>query len=309
MSQHILAVHCQKGEAAQDFRKNFAKECQEIGLAVTFDTKSPHIMLVKGGSDCYDVIESLQSFRANSNFVKDIVPLHNDDERAHLKRMLLNVNFDFLRITQYFGTQVSLYLLFVHTYTVFLSVPAFFGALIYIFDTRIDGDVNGWSVVLYATGMILWSPVLMRYYLRRQSEVAFLCSHTLDQVPHQRPQFRGELSTQQSYLRFAFSLFVTLLFLLVALIIMVVFLNTDGYVKSSSPLYTTILNSRYPERAGLVSEEDYFFVQCIPTIMHSLCVLLLNMVYSEVAKRLTDYEGHRSVEYLAIVFEDRIIIG
>lgn len=92
-------------------------------------------------------------------------------------------------------------------------------------------------------------------------------------------------------------------------------LNLNGYVKSTdSPIYVEAL-ARFAQpvsftekrlsyvenspcvmplmQGGLFAGDSPYFLWLVPTIGHSICVSIINLVYSKVAEKCTDLENHR----------------
>lgn len=48
-----------------------------------------------------------------------------------------------------------------------------------------------------------------------------------------------------------------------------------------------------PVQGGLFAGDSPYFLWLVPTLGHSVCVSIINLVYSKVAEKCTDLENHR----------------
>jgi hypothetical protein len=79
---------------------------------------------------------------------------------------------DLQGLNEYFGSQIALYFGWMSFYSSFLSVPAFFGVLLFCLQLY-SGEVdNSWSPYFMLL-MAVWSTLFLEYWKRRNSALAY----------------------------------------------------------------------------------------------------------------------------------------
>ena len=196
-------------------------------------------------------------------------------------------------LASHFGEEIGAYFRFMSLSIAFLAVPAIVSLAIFLLDTS-DGSIDSFWPTSFGLFMFcVWGPLFVGFWSRaeRNSPQA--------RIKISRPEFEPKLqSLRRIVLVYAFAGAITLLCLLVAVAMMLLFFNCDGYfTDQTSPVYLTFINSmRNADRPGLVYEDDFIVVQYLPTVIHSGVILLLNMVYKRIAIALTRLENHQFVE-------------
>ena len=171
-----------------------------------------------------------------------------------------------------------------------LILPGVCGALIFSFDTRKDDDVNAVWIVGYSAFVVVWSAFMVGSWSRQEEPLA-------KEITTLRSDFVPGRSFLVQLLVYALGIAATLLCLAVAAVVMIVCFNMDGYFLPSSPLFLRFINElRATGKPGLTTNDDYMVVQFLPTVIHSLLIMMTNMAYSLLAYHLTKLENHRHEE-------------
>eukprot|EP01084_Bolivina_argentea_P069792 126927_1 len=213
------------------------------------------------------------------------------------------------KIRDYYGEEMAFYFAFMEHYTKWLFIPGICGLLFYI--TRSEGfDIDESKYMpFFALFVCIWSHFMIKYWNRRASDLA-LNWNTIEFANEKyliqsdiRPEFRGIIrlseitgkperyySQWKRYPKFMFGIFITLFLLTLVFIMMICSLNLQGYIHSqNSIIYIETFNALSKPGAIFDSNSNIMFI--IPTLIHCCFVFFLNIQYSKVAYKLTEWEN------------------
>jgi len=280
-----------------------------------------------------DLLPRPQLFLVTMNhedLLEEIVPLQCSKARHDLP---LSFSKDGFPLSQkfidaykdYFGGNIAFYFVFMRAFTIWLIVPGIIGFIIWLFNR---GEVDNSAVTpIFSAFMCCWSVVFVGYVERENTHWAVRWGYQTVEKRYQLPRagFRGEPTTcpvlfiptytfpkWKRYYWYGFSTAVTLVMLGVSFFFMILSLNLQGYIHSStseiaegverfdSPFYVEWLASFAAPGAILDPTGDgdwllYGYITFLPVILHSMVILYLNKIYSYIAKWLTELENHKVV--------------
>lgn len=233
--------------------------------------------------------ESLLNRLVFEGAIRDLYPLHDVACSSSLLSDWLRQPGDdavLERMGDYFGTSISFYAAWVASFTSWLMAPALFGAFLWHFQTDARRD---WSSILYAIMVPIWSTLFTECWKRRQSVLGYRFG-TLDYEAKEEPrlEFEGELRTSiitgrpelyysltKRRLKYLVSLPVSIaLFALFTALVIFLF-RVEAYAKREFSSVPLLLH--------------------VPTILYSLSLPTCNALCSTVARRLTEWENHRTI--------------
>lgn len=230
-----------------------------------------------------------------------LYPLHHLVHGQRLKTQLTSLfstpwSIPFELVKEYFGEKIGLYYCFLGNYTKFLLYPSFVGFLcqLVVWGTN---DYSSPVLPFFAVFMCIWSIVMLEYWKREEQLIAMRWGMLkFEQTEPDRPEFHGE--TIESFIdgspmmyfpkasykrRIQFSFFI----------IMTMVLLVVGVVASI-----------YVIRFALQSGPTAPYASLVASVLNTVQITVFNMIYNNVASRLTDYENHRTdTEY-----EDSMIV-
>jgi hypothetical protein len=137
---------------------------------------------------------------------------------------------------------------------------------------------------------LLWCPVFLGVF-ERGEKPDVIKKETSN--PRFDPNF-GDLHRGAAY---GLGFLVTMVFFVISFIVMICCLNMEGYMADPhSILHVPLLNAR--GNPGMVFKDDSVVVRFLPTVIHSVLILSLNMIYKIVAEKLVEFENHEFIEDL-----------
>jgi hypothetical protein len=232
--------------------------------------------------------ESLLNRLVFEGAVRDLYPLHDVACSASLLGDWVRKPGDDAvlgRMGDYFGTSIAWYAAWVASFTNWLMAPALFGMCIWFFQTEERRDL---SSVLYAIMVPIWSTLFTEFWKRRQSVLGYRFG-TLDYEAKEEPrlEFEGELRTSaitgrpelyysstKRRLKYLVSLPVSLALVAFFVALVIFLFRVEAYVKREFSSVPLLLH--------------------VPTILYSLSLPTCNALCSTVARRLTEWENHRT---------------
>mmetsp|Transcript_2675 Transcript_2675/g.4513 ORF Transcript_2675/g.4513 Transcript_2675/m.4513 type:complete len:767 (+) Transcript_2675:110-2410(+) len=226
-------------------------------------------------------------------------PLHNDAERAALRRAWLpTVREQLYRnpakqpvwdIKQYLGEKVAMYFAFLGHYTNWLLGLSFIGILVTVYDGMV-GTLSSVMTPYFAAFVAFWAVLMLEYWKRRQATLAMEWGMTeFEEEQLDRPEFHGTLIT--SYVdgkptlyfpkksrdkRVACSQF-TVWVLILVVVISVAFIF----------IFKNIL-----KRSSVTFFQEYY--STIASLLNSIQIGIFNKIYGWVSVKLNDRENHRT---------------
>ncbi|OQR84515.1 anoctamin-8-like [Achlya hypogyna] len=254
----------------------------------------------------------------------ELLPLHDKAEKTALwqrfRWSLYPSNSALADATEgYFGPKVALYFAWLHHLTLFLSGPAVLGGLLALYESLAGIDEADDAAVspLFTLFTVLWSAVYLQYWQRRSA--ALVCRWGIleaDAKRSVRPEFTGvphtnvfsgHVSLTYPYYyrmyKYVGSAAVTAAMLVLAVLLMVVSLNFQGYVHPES-LGGSYLHLPFVHQfslPGAVFDQQGggpwpYVLPYLPVLVHCSCILFLNKQYRGVALALTQWENHATTE-------------
>lgn len=219
------------------------------------------------------------------------------------------------KIRDYYGNKIALYFAWMNHFTIWLVVPACFGVLLHVYNRSNENTMDTSMVApLFSVFMIVWGALFVQFWKRK---CAVLCCKWGNvchlQMDHPRSDFQGELrlnvvnNRQERYfahryrcIRYLESMLVTTILLAVAFVVMIISLNFQGYIHKNTILGEMIVFPMVQQFSlpGCIFDQQGngpfpYVLPFIPTIVHSLTILLLNTIYRDIATKLTNWENHK----------------
>jgi len=250
--------------------------------------------------------------------VGEMWPVHMpaSHRKAAWKKGIVSADFPTM-MEHYYGPNVAFYFAWLKHYTIWLTLPAIAGFLVWLYhylNPDISAD-NSHVLPLFTLLVIVWAMAYVKSWDRHSASL--VCDWGISDIRWRRevrPEYRGEKRISpvtghteryspmhKRLLMYTVSVLVTLLMLCVAFSVMVISLNLQGYIHHSSYSRNYLL---YPSISWLCDDGEYFdprgsgpmpwLLLYIPVIFHVAIIRVLNIVYSSIATRLTDAENHRS---------------
>ncbi|KAF0692715.1 Aste57867_16226 [Aphanomyces stellatus] len=202
-------------------------------------------------------------------------------------------------IRDYFGEKIALYFCWLELYTKMLIIPSAIGIVVFILDSivHLQGD---WIKVGFAVVIVVWSTLFNELWKRKRTMYSVVWGMHDSGLAHlPRTQFEGERrmnpvdnapqiwfkSTKWARAKIRMSLVI------VAIMVLIVIVALSGlfYLKNLS--------------TKLTSPKDKQWASIGVSALNSIQIQVLNFVYSMVAKRLNNWENHRT----DIEFENHLI--
>jgi hypothetical protein len=277
----------------------------------TLFTQKDRIRLASGIVDRHINLDALQ----DAGFLTSpMFALHDEAALAEL-RATWALNFKMLyqplhKIRYYFGEKIALYFAWLEFYTKMLVFPALAGiiTIIYVEERDEDGNDNnrGYFLVAFAIFVVIWSSMFSEFWKRKNGLLGSLWGcQGLNEVFRYRPQFRGtksynpvtdteELTYESRAKRhrwFVVSVTVVTIMVGVVIVALVGLFVLKHYINDGDTLENIDVKYRTP-------------LTLVVTVANAIQILILNMVYRLVARKLNDLENHRTdaeyENYLAI---------
>ncbi|KAJ9449415.1 Anoctamin-like protein [Diplonema papillatum] len=241
-------------------------------------------------------------------------PLHSAVESARLwKKAVVSPLAPEDALHGYFNCELAMYFAWMNCFTVWLVLPAFVGLgfFVHMQVTGLTVD-NHPYLPFYSIFVVFWAICFLSSWRRRSARKAWQWGVVNEQLKFERrPDFRGELrrsrvtGKQEQFfpyrkrlLAYAVSLGVTVAMLGVAFFVMTLSLNLQGYIDGTQAwewylYYPFLSNLAAPGAIFDPNQAEYFgVIAFVPTILHVLVIMQLNMLYRRIAEWLTRRENH-----------------
>ncbi|CEG40388.1 Protein required for meiotic chromosome segregation [Plasmopara halstedii] len=206
------------------------------------------------------------------------------------------------KIRYYFGEKIALYFAWLEFYTKMLVFPAVAGLITFVYiearQAATGTNQQGYILIAFAVFVVLWSSLFSELWKRKNGLLDSLWGLSgLHQSFRYRPQFRGTKSyhpvtdseevTFESKLkrRRAFLVSVVVVTLMVGIVIVALF----GLF-----LLKNWINDKDNLKNSHISAEYQTPLTFAVTVVNAIQILVLNTVYRNVARKLNDYENHRT---------------
>ncbi|KAJ0407910.1 hypothetical protein P43SY_009197 [Pythium insidiosum] len=207
------------------------------------------------------------------------------------------------KIRDYFGEKVALYFAWLGFYTKMLLFPTIAGIITYIVsevrmsqnqnDGNTSNDNPGYILIAFAVVVVIWSSIFSELWKRKNHLFNALWGlHGFHRKLRYRAQFRGTKSynavtdaeemtfEDRAKRRRAFTVSVIVVLLMISIVVVALigifymkyWVNNPNHVDEEYKM---------PSTYGL-------------TVANAIQILVLNMVYREVARKLNEYENHRT---------------
>lgn len=192
------------------------------------------------------------------------------------------------RVRDYFGEKIAFYFLFMSFYWKTLLVPAALGIFFQLVDWGYHTP-NNWTAAPFCIFMSVWTS-LMPHFWRRQEAKFAIAFGTLDMVPEfepARPQFYGEnrmnpvtaqIEPYYSWRERLMSHIFSVLVIMVGFVLLVAYVMAILFLRHG-------MKDQLPDH----SQRIIIFNFAI-----AILVEMLNGMLATVAKKLNDWENHRT---------------
>ncbi|GLE02983.1 hypothetical protein PINS_up011862 [Pythium insidiosum] len=244
---------------------------------------------------------------ASEYLVGDMFALHDETALNDLRHSWalhwLMLNQPLHKIRDYFGEKVALYFAWLGFYTKMLVFPTIAGIITYIVsevrmkqnknDGNTSNDNPGYILIAFAVVVVIWSAIFSELWKRKNHLFNALWGlHGYHRKLRYRAQFRGTKSynpvtdaeemtfENRAKRRRAFAVSVVVVLLMISIVVVALigifymkyWVNDPNHVDEQYKM---------PSTYGL-------------TVANAIQILILNMVYREVARKLNEYENHRT---------------
>ena len=288
-----------------------------------------HQKITKKIRDDAGLLYLLQS----QKWIDVVSPLHIDEQkllvRQHTWYPLFQIMPPVQEIEDYYGPSIAFYFAWMGHLGSWLRILAVFGFSSYCFrkyrgDT-IDEDEY---TPFYGVLCFIWAILFIKFWDRQESNIAYewgtlRITNVIDDLAetraeysssyddgrgHRRPEFQGyhrispitgEMETYYPPIRrkarYLVSAIVTIGMLMVAFFVMILSLNMQGYIRQRQKYHPF----HFPYLASLAEPGHIFDAESIwkcyiPVVIHSGCIYTLNTIYRLIARKLTEWENHRT---------------
>lgn len=206
------------------------------------------------------------------------------------------------KIRYYFGEKIALYFAWLEFYTKMLVFPAIAGIITFVYiearQAATGTNQQGYILIAFAIFVVLWSSMFSELWKRKNGLLDSLWGLSgLHESFRYRPQFRGTKSyhpvtdieevtyESKAKRRRAFIISVLVVTIMVGIVVVALFglFVLKHWINNSDNLENNHISAKY--QTSLT-----FGV----TVVNAVQILLLNMVYRNVARKLNDLENHRT---------------
>uniref|UniRef100_A0AAV1TX72 Anoctamin transmembrane domain-containing protein n=1 Tax=Peronospora matthiolae TaxID=2874970 RepID=A0AAV1TX72_9STRA len=206
------------------------------------------------------------------------------------------------KIRYYFGEKIALYFAWLEFYTKMLIFPAIAGVITFVYiearQAATGTNEQGYILIAFAVFVVIWSSLFSELWRRKNGLLDSLWGLSgLQESFRYRPQFRGTKSyhpvtdaeevtfESKTKRRRAFVVSVLVVTLMVGIVVLALFglFVLKHWINSTDHLDKHHVSAEY--RTTLT-----FGV----TVANAIQILVLNMVYRNVARKLNDLENHRT---------------
>lgn len=231
----------------------------------------------------------------------DMFALHDDAALAELRSTWalrwLMLNQPLNKIRFYFGEKIALYFAWLGFYTKMLVFPSIAGIITFAVIQTQDiqrGEDQGFILIAFAVFVVVWSSIFAEVWKRKNGLFnAMWGLHGFHRALRYRAQFRGTTSynpitdaeemtyESKAKRRRAFLISIVVVVMMVGIVVIAL-------------VGLFLLKHMINKRNTSVDEKYRSSLTLGVTGLNAVQILILNTVYRGVAKRLNDYENHRT---------------
>jgi len=293
---------------------------QTTGRMILHDLTRNRVQTYKHGEKSASLRQVLTSFA----LVDGTWAVHLPRLRDHVTHKLwwrgaLTAPTDLLQ--SYYGWEVGFYYAWMSMWTVWLTVPAVVGLVVYFLRLyRHDTIDEDEFAPFYGMVVFVWAIFFLKFWERQEKRLAVRWgTESLSPYERQkyfavRPEFHGYerispvTGEPETYypnfkrrLKYVAGGIVTLAMLCVAFGVMILSININGYVNPKSAAEPD--DYSHPFRVGMLAslsqpgqifDKTSIWRQYLPLIIHVIAIRQLNTVYSTIAEALTNWENHET---------------
>ncbi|TDH65902.1 hypothetical protein CCR75_005367 [Bremia lactucae] len=206
------------------------------------------------------------------------------------------------KIRYYFGEKIALYFAWLEFYTKMLVFPAVAGLVTFVYiearQAATGTNEQGYILIAFAVFVVLWSSLFSELWKRKNGLLDSLWGLSgLHESFRYRPQFRGTKSydpiTDAEELTFesktkrrrAYLVSVFIVTIMVGIVVLALFglFVLKHWINDKDNLEKNHISIQYQPSLTLSV-----------TILNAVQILVLNTVYRNVARKLNDFENHRT---------------
>ncbi|XP_063728669.1 anoctamin-8-like [Symsagittifera roscoffensis] len=243
--------------------------------------------------------------------VEEYFPLHDLEAKNSLwKKIRANpIRVPIADVRDYFGEEVAFYFAWMNFFNITLLVPGLVGLFLYMIRPKgVDID-HAKFLPVFAVVVVLWAVLFLIFWRRRQASWAFKWdTNDFERVAETRPEFFGEIRNSpvtdlpelyypqwKKFLRYCVSFLAATPMLLLAVKAMLLSLNLNGYIKDHHSIIYVKSLCQYAEPGAIFAQDNPYYGWMVPTLLHSVIILILNTIYRSIAVWCTDFENHKTV--------------
>lgn len=231
------------------------------------------------------------------NAIQGLKPFNYETHLLKLwKTSLFFQQIPLSKIRNYFGEKIALYFEFLRTYQVYLLLPGILGLIVfnlqqyYPENSQIVMSMN----IVYSIFMAIWSTVFLENWNRREASLAIIWGQTsFEQIEVPRGKFKGEprrspVTDQMDEVHFEES-------------------KRRRYFMLSIVVTMCIIATVLSIVAGLVLVREHYrndYATYGTAIANAIQILIFNVIYTKLAKYLTDLENHKT----QVKYENSLIV-
>lgn len=200
-------------------------------------------------------------------------------------------------LKEYFGEKIGLFFVFIGHYSFFLTIPAVIGLASQLV-VWVELDFSHPILVFYSLILCIWSIFMLEFWKRQESRTSLIWGMTdFEKLELERPEFDGvliksfingkdityypeeQLKALAAVSRTVITIFVSLMLIVVAGIYWFRFYLQE---RNDTSAYASVVAS----------------------IMNTIQITIFNIIYQQLAIKLTDKENHRT----DTMYEDSLIV-
>lgn len=243
----------------------------------------------------------------NYKIIIDHFPLHVSNISNQLSKKIFSLNIQYNLIRTYLNDEVALYFSWVEHYTKFILIPAIFSLFVFIFSKFLSNKNAEILRIFYALGMTIWVQFFIIFWKRKESELKVMWDNDTKEYEKEdkRKEFVGEIKKsiitgkyelfypeKKKYLNYAISVFITLIFISIAVFINIVSLNLRNLVPIENHRHKMIKMPKLQNFRKKRLENKVYGGLIVP--IKNIILSILGVLFDKVNIFLTDYENHKS---------------
>jgi len=294
----------------------------EINLCVYKLVSS--LQLTKSTSNSYKALpvnvypplpnEALIFYLLKHGYITEMVPLHSRSRsKENYKPLFESVMKQYKApvedLRSYYGESVAIYFEWCNFMARWLLVPSIISIILWLGEFfNADARDNTLFNYMFAVGITIWSPMLVRFWRRRCSEIDIEWDNynLSTSAVSFRQEFKGDIRinpvtdleedhypSSQRLLRYIESFIISTPFMTLAFIVMISSLNMMGYSDKDDLLAWEFFAQM--ARQGGIFEKGTLMAN-IPSLFMSITMITIGVFYESAAKYATVRENHKTKE-------------